>query len=91
MTKDLARLFSSFSDETRVKILIELLSGEMTVGEVAANCKLTLSNTSHQLKSLRMNNLVKSRREGKYIYYSLDDDHVRLIIELGIEHLQENK
>ncbi len=89
MTKDLATFFSTFSDETRIKILMTLLDGEATVGEITTNCGLTISNTSHQLRTLREEKLVKSRKQGKYNYYSLDDDHVRVIIEYGIEHIKE--
>lgn len=89
MTDKLANFFSSFSDATRIKILMLLLEGETTVTDISNKCNLTISNTSHQLRSLRDEKLVKARREGKYIYYSLDDDHVRIIIEYGIEHLSE--
>ncbi|WOO89498.1 metalloregulator ArsR/SmtB family transcription factor [Mollicutes bacterium LVI A0078] len=89
MTNKLAEFFSLFSDGTRIKILTQLLDGEATVSSIAANCELTISNTSHQLRLLKDQKLVKARKEGKYNYYSLDDDHVRVIIEYGIEHLSE--
>lgn len=89
MTEKLANFFSSFGDETRIKILMLLLERESSVGEIAEHCKLTVSNTSHQLRFLRDEKLVKSRKAGKYNYYSLDDDHVKIILKYGIEHLSE--
>ncbi len=89
MTRNLAKFFSSFSDETRLKILMHLLDGEATVSELTQASGLTISNTSHQLRLLREEKLVKSRKEGKYNYYSLDDNHVRVIIQYGIDHLSE--
>lgn len=89
MTERLALFFSAFSDETRLKILMHLLKGEATVSEITQACELTISNTSHQLRTLKDEKLVKSRKEGKYNYYSLDDDHVKVIIEYGIEHISE--
>lgn len=89
MTDRLAIFFSAFSDETRLKILMHLLNGESTVSEITEACELTISNTSHQLRMLRDEKLVKARKEGKYNYYSLDDDHVKVIIEYGIEHINE--
>ncbi len=89
MTRKLATFFSSFSDETRIKILMTLLEEEVAVGEIASRCGLTVSNTSHQLRTLREEKLIKSRKEGKYNYYSLDDDHVKVIIQYGIDHLKE--
>ncbi|WOO87651.1 metalloregulator ArsR/SmtB family transcription factor [Mollicutes bacterium LVI A0039] len=89
MTDKLAQFFSMFGDETRIKILMLLLTGESTVTEIAEKCDLTISNTSHQLRMLRDEKLVKARKSGKYNYYSLDDDHVKVIIEYGIDHLSE--
>ncbi len=65
MTKRLATFFSTFSDETRIKILMTLLNGEASVGEITAACDLTISNTSHQLRILRDEKLVKVRKQGK--------------------------
>ncbi len=87
----IAKFFSTFGDETRLKILVELLKGEQTVGMLANNCELTISNTSHQLRILKEQRLVKSTRNGKYVIYSLDDDHVETIIQYGIEHIEEGK
>lgn len=88
-TLKLANFFTAFSDETRLKILTMLLVDEANVSEIAEHCGLTISNTSHQLKYLRDMKLVRMRKQGKYAYYSLDDDHVRVIIEFGIEHINE--
>ncbi len=87
--KKLAGLFAAFSDETRLKILILLLDGEFNVSEIADNCDLSLSNTSHQLKYLKEKKLIKFRKQGKYAYYSLDDEHVQVIIKYGLEHINE--
>lgn len=89
MTEKLAAFFSMFSDETRVKILMLLLEQETTVSMIAEQCGLTISNTSHQLRMLKDQKLVKVRKQGKYNYYSLDDDHVKIILQYGIEHLSE--
>jgi ArsR family transcriptional regulator len=86
---DLADLFKVFGDTTRVKILYALLHAEMCVCDLAVLLNLTKSATSHQLRSLRMANLVKNRRSGKEIYYKLADDHVRSIFEKGFEHVNE--
>lgn len=89
MTKNLADFFSTFSDETRIKILMLLLEGEATVGTIAEKCDLSVSNTSHQLRALKDKKLVKSNKVGKYNYYSLDDDHVKVILTFGIDHISE--
>ena len=85
----LAELYKMFSDPTRAKILRALAASEMCVCDIAALLGLTKSAISHQLKSLRLTNLVKSRREGKIVYYSLSDDHVKIIFEMGFEHIHE--
>jgi ArsR family transcriptional regulator len=86
---DLADLFKVFGDTTRVKILSALLHAEMCVCDLAVLLNLTKSATSHQLKSLRLANLVRNRRNGKEVYYSLADDHVKSIFEMGFEHINE--
>lgn len=88
---DLADLYKIFGDSTRIKILYALFEHEMCVCDIAALLGMTVSAVSHQLKILKSNKLIKNRREGKTIYYSLDDDHVRSIINLGIEHLGEKR
>ena len=84
---DLAELFKVFGDVTRIKILSLLLNGELSVGDVADGLEMTQSAISHQLNLLRRSKLVKARREGKSVYYSLDDDHVSEILSCGIELL----
>jgi DNA-binding transcriptional ArsR family regulator len=88
---DLAQLMKNFADGTRVRILHALEMHEMCVCDLAALLGLTKSAVSHQLKNLRLARLVKNRREGQVVYYSLADDHVKLIIDMGLEHLQEEK
>lgn len=78
-----------FGDETRLNILTKLLNGESIVSDIAKDCNLTISNTSHQLRTLREAKLVKARKEGKYSFYRLDDDHVKVILQYGIEHISE--
>ncbi len=86
---DLSDLFKIFGDTTRIKILYALLESEMCVCAIADLLGMTQSAISHQLRVLKQSQLVKFRRDGKTIYYSLDDDHVRTIIGMGIEHLTE--
>ncbi len=86
---DLAELFKVFGDETRVRILLELLEGEKNVGDIVQNVAVSQPTVSHQLRILKQAKLVKARRDGKSMYYSLDDDHVRTIISVGMEHLME--
>ena len=86
---DLAELFKVFGDSTRVKILSALLAGEKNVGELAEQLSLTQTACSHQLRVLKNNKLVRSRRQGKAIFYSLSDEHVERILEIGLEHISE--
>ena len=88
---DLSDLFKIFGDMTRVKILFSLLDGEMCVCAIAELLCMTQSAISHQLKILKDANLVGNRREGKTIYYFLKDNHVRLIVAQGFEHLIEKR
>jgi DNA-binding transcriptional ArsR family regulator len=85
----LAELFKLFSDYTRLKILASLLEGEKTVGELISLLSISKSGISHQLSPLKLANLVKYRKEGQYIYYSLKDSHVESIIKEGLEHINE--
>ena len=89
MLYDLAELFKMFADSTRVRILYALSESELCVCDIARVLNLTQSAVSHQLRILKGGKLVKYRREGKVIFYSLADEHVRSIIELGIEHIAE--
>ncbi len=86
---DLADLFKVFSDSTRIKILYELLEKEENVSDLADHLDMTQSAISHQLSTLRTSKLVKGRRDGKEIYYSLADDHVKDILSIGLEHIAE--
>jgi len=88
---DLAEFFKVFSDSTRIKILSSLLVSEMCVCDLAAVLGTSQSAISHQLRLLKVFRLVKSRKAGKVVYYSLLDDHVKSIIELGLAHLSENQ
>ena len=84
---DLAELFKVFGDSTRIRILFVLFEAEVCVCDLAKALNMTQSAISHQLRILKQNKLVKSRREGKSIFYSLADDHVRTIINQGREHI----
>ena len=86
---DLAELFKVFGDVTRIKIMSVLLEGELSVGEISEKLAMSPSAISHQLNILRRSKLVKTRRDGKSVYYSLDDEHVYEIISCGIEHISE--
>ena len=87
---DLAALFKMFGDGTRVKILHALELNEMCVCDLAALLGMTKSAISHQLKALRLSNLVKSRRDGQVVYYSLADDHVKYILDIGFDHIHHD-
>ena len=86
---ELADLFKVFADSSRIKILYRLLEDEYCVQDLAEGLGMTQSAVSHQLKILKMSKLVKNRRDGKQIYYSLADDHVSTILSMGIDHLNE--
>ena len=86
---ELAELFKVFGDSSRIKILYALFEKELGVGDIADTIDMTISAVSHQLRILKQNHLVKSRREGKSIFYSLDDDHVYKILAMGKEHIEE--
>lgn len=86
---DLSELFKVFGDPTRIKILFVLFESEMCVCDIASLLNMTQSAISHQLKVLKQNRLVKFRRDGKTVYYSLADDHVHSMIDQGYEHIKE--
>lgn len=86
---DLAELFKVFGDTTRIRILYTLFASEMCVCDIAEVLNMTQSAISHQLKVLKQAKLVKNRREGKQIIYSLDDGHIANIITMGLEHIME--
>ena len=83
----IAELFKGFADPTRVKILFLLLDGERCVNDIAQSVEISQSAISHQLRILKQMHLIKYRREGKNLLYSLDDDHVRTILQMGLEHV----
>ncbi|MBQ6544551.1 MAG: winged helix-turn-helix transcriptional regulator [Lachnospiraceae bacterium] len=86
---DLAELFKIFGDSTRIRILYDLMRGEKNVTEIAEDLSMNQSAISHQLKILRTSRLIRSRREGKAMVYSLADEHVKTIIAMGKEHIEE--
>ena len=86
---DLAELFKVFGDSTRIRILFVLFEAEVCVCDLAKVLNMTQSAISHQLRKLKANKLVNSRREGKSVFYSLADGHVRTIIAQGREHIEE--
>lgn len=87
---DLAELFKIFGDSTRIRILFVLSNAEVCVCDIAQALGMTQSAISHQLKILKSSKLVKSRREGKSVFYSLADGHVRTIISQGMDHVEED-
>lgn len=87
--EELAETFKVLSEPTRVRILHALTEEELCVCDIAAVVEATQSSISHQLRILRSARLVKSRKDGKMVYYSLDDEHVRNLFEEGIRHLEE--
>jgi len=86
---DLAELFKVFGDSTRIKILWALSESDMCVCDIAALLNMTQSAISHQLRILKQVRLVKNRKDGKVVYYSLDDAHVKQIFEQGLVHINE--
>lgn len=86
---NLADFYKIFGDSTRLKILYSLIKKEQCVGDISANLDMTISAVSHQLKVLREANLVTTTRDGKVIYYSLTDEHVKEIIQCGLDHINE--
>lgn len=86
---DLAELFKVFGDSTRIKILCTLFEAEMCVCDMAALLNMTQSAISHQLRVLKQARLVKFRRDGKVVYYSLDDEHIKHIFDEGLNHIME--
>ena len=89
MIYDLAEFFKVFADSTRMKIIYALLENELCVCDIANIVQTTQSAISHQLRLLKQAKLVKFRKEGKVVYYSLDDDHISQIVKKGREHIEE--
>jgi len=88
ISSQLADLFSALSDSTRLRIISVLLEGEMNVGDIAAQLVTTESAVSHQLRGLRYMRLVRSRKNGRQVFYSLDDDHVAKLYRMGLDHIE---
>lgn len=88
---DVADFFKVFGDATRIRILHLLSFGELCVGDLAESLQMTPSAVSHQLRVLRQNDLVKTRKDGKQVWYSLDDDHVKTVLEQGMHHIAHKK
>jgi len=86
---DLAELFKVFGDSTRMRILFVLFEAEVCVCDIASALNMTVSAISHQLRILKQNKLVKSRKLGRSVFYSLADEHVRTIVSQGMEHIME--
>ena len=86
---DLAEFYKVFADSTRMKVIYALLKNELCVCDIAAIVNTTQSAISHQLRILKQSKLVKSRKEGKVVYYSLDDEHISEIVKKGCEHIEE--
>ena len=86
---ELADLFRVFGDSTRIKILYALHDDELCVQDIANSVQLSQSAVSHQLRVLKDTKLVRFRRDGKTVYYALDDDHVRSILSMGMDHIEE--
>lgn len=86
---DLAELFKVFGDSTRIRILYALMQKELCVGDLSSELSMNQSAVSHQLRILKDAKLVKFRRDGKSIFYALDDDHVRTILNVGMDHIEE--
>ena len=88
-SENLAQLFKALGDSSRLKILFQIFSSESCVNVIAQSLKMSAAAVSHHLRILRMNSLVRRRRNGKEIFYQLDDDHVRFILAQGCEHVEE--
>lgn len=89
IVNNLAKTYKIFGDSTRIKILYAMFEDEVCVQEIANRINMTQSAVSHQLSILKNARLVKSKKEGKVVYYSLDDEHVKKILDVGIEHVKE--
>ena len=85
---DLAALFKALSDPSRLRIISVLVHAELNVGEIAALTDLSESAASHQLRGLRQMHLVRARRDGRQVYYALDDQHIATLYEMGLEHIE---
>jgi len=86
---DLGEFFKTFGDSTRIRIVAALLAGELCVHDIAAVLGMTVSAVSHQLRVLRQAKIVRTRRDGKQIFYSIDDEHVGILFSVALEHVRE--
>ena len=84
----LAELFSALSDASRVRLISLLMEGEMSVSSLAEELKMTESAVSHQLRGLRQMYLVRARKDGRQVFYTLDDDHVSKLFSMGLDHVE---
>ena len=89
--RKMAEMFKVMNDPTRLKIINALLLSEMCVCDIAALMEMTQPSISHHLKVMRQSELIKYRREGKVVYYSLDDEHIGLLFQTGLDHAQEKR
>ena len=85
----IAELFKAFADSTRVRIMLSLLENELNVSQIVEAVGASQTAVSHQLRALRQGHLVKCRRDGKNMIYSIADDHVKIIIDCAVEHIEE--
>ena len=88
---DLGDFFKTFGDSTRIKIVSALMTGELCVCDIAATLDMTVSAVSHQLRVLRQAKIVRTRRDGKQIFYSIEDNHVGILFTMGLEHVREER
>jgi len=87
LAAQLAELFSALSDTSRVRIIAALADGEMNVGALAVSVDISESAVSHHMRHLRQMRLVRARKEGRYVFYALDDDHINDLFSCGLEHV----
>lgn len=88
---ELGEFFKNFGDSTRLKIVSALMAGELCVAGIAEVVEMSSSAVSHQLRILRQAKIVRFRREGKQVYYSIDDNHVGILVSVGMEHIMEER
>ncbi|ULQ60767.1 metalloregulator ArsR/SmtB family transcription factor [Brucepastera parasyntrophica] len=88
---DLGDFFKTLGDSTRIRTVAALMSGELCVYDIAAVLDMSVSAVSHQLRVLRQAKIVRTRRDGKQIYYSIDDEHVGILFTIGLQHIREGK
>jgi len=88
---DLGDFFKTFGDSTRIRIVSALMAGELCVCDIAATLEMSVSAVSHQLRVLRSSKIVRTRRDGKQIYYSIDDQHVGILFSVALDHVREGR